>query len=147
MRSAKKILLADSTEYMEWKTWKKYGTPVRSDGMVFALHSMAARINGLWSSILLPMGLGIIGYVSATVINGVTVEAVQTPETLKGIFYLVAIPGTVGNIIPGLIMLIDNYSGKKKEDILEELTKLRAEREAKETLKEEVEEGVLNGVE
>lgn len=143
MRSAKRILLADSTEYMEWKTWKKYGTPVRSDGMVFALHSMALRINSLWTSVLLPAGLGLIGYVSASVVDGVTVQAVQTPETLKGIFYLVAVPGTLGNIIPGLIMLFDNYTGKRKEDILEELKQLRAERDVKLAFPDPVDEEVL----
>lgn len=144
MRSAKKILLADSTEYMEWKTWKKYGTPVRSDAMVFALHSMGLRINYLWSGLLLPLGLSIIGYASAQVINGVTIEATQTPETLKGIFYLVALPGVVGNLIPGLIMLFDNYTGKRKADILAELAEMHAGEETKIALPDvQIENNVL----
>lgn len=135
IRSAKKILLADSTEYMEWKTWKKFGTPVRSDAMVFALHSMGMRINNLWSSILLPLGLTIIGYVSATVIDGVTIEAIQSPETLRGLFYLVTVPGIVGNFIPGLIMLFDSYTGKRKETILAELAQMHADRDAQKALR------------
>lgn len=129
MGVVRKILVADSTEYMEWKTWKKYGTPIRSDGMVFALNSMVNRINGLWKDLLLPFGLTLIGYVSATVIGGETIKAVQSPETLRGIFYLVAIPGTVGNLVPGIIMLFDDYTGKKKEKILQELKEMHAERD------------------
>lgn len=131
IHTSKKIILADSTEYMEWKTWKKYGTPVRSDGMVFAMHSMVARINGLLSSILLPMGLTIIGYKSAQIINGQTIEVTQTAETLHRIFYLLTLPGIVGNFVPSIIMFFDNYTGKRKENILAELAQMHAEEAAK----------------
>lgn len=127
MRAARKMLLADSTDYMEWKAWKKYGYQVRSEGMVFAIYSMARRISMLWRDLLLPAGLALIGYVSAQVINNQTVEAVQTPETLRGIFLLVTVPGILGNIVPGLIMMLDNYTGKRKEQILAELYELRGE--------------------
>lgn len=127
MSVARKMLLADSTEYMEWKTWKKYGTPVRSDGMVMAVNSMANKINSLWKDLLLPAGLALIGYVSATVIDGQTIEVTQSAETLKGIFFLVAVPGFLGNLVPGIIMLFDNYTGKRKEAILAELAAMHAE--------------------
>lgn len=131
MRSAKKILIADSTEYMEWKTWKKYGTPVRSDGMVFALHSMSCRFNSLIASVLFPLSLTIIGYVSATVVGNETIETVQTPETLRKIFYLVTVPGVLGNYLPGLIMLFNKYTGKRKESILAELAQMHADEDAR----------------
>jgi len=126
MGASRKILLADSTDYMEYKSRKKFGVPARSEGMVFAINSMANRINGMWKDLLLPIGLTIIGYVSATVTaDGHTIEAVQTPETLKGIFYLVTIPGIAGNLIPGLITLCDNFHGKRRERILNELAEMR----------------------
>jgi len=134
MSCARRILLADSTEYMEWKTWKKYGTPVRSDGMVMAVNSMTNKINNLWKDLLLPMGLTFIGYISATVIDGQTIEVTQSAETLRGIFYLVAIPGVVGNLLPGIIMLFDNYTGKHKTAILAELAQMHADREAENAL-------------
>jgi Na+/melibiose symporter-like transporter len=62
------------------------------------------------------------------------VEAIQTPETLHGIFLLVAIPGIVGNLVPALIMMFDNFTGKRKEKIMAELETIRAE--AKERLEE-----------
>mgnify|MGYP006344306397 FL=1 len=59
------------------------------------------------------------------------VEAVQTPETLHGIFLLVAVTGIIGNLIPGIIMMFDNFTGKRKEKIMAELEVIRAEAKAK----------------
>lgn len=130
MSSSRMILLADSTDYMEYMTWKKYSEPVRSEAMVFALRSMAARISGFWKSLLFPAGLAIIGYVSAKSFGGTTISVVQSAKTLKGIFYLVTVPGMLGNLIPGTIMLFDNYTGKRKEQILNELYAMRAQKQA-----------------
>ena len=130
MSSSRNILLADSTDYMEYMTWKKYGEPVRSEAMVFALRSTASRISGLWKSLLFPAGLVIIGYVSAKSFGPTTISVVQSTKTLNGIFYLITVSGIAGNIIPGIIMSFDNYTGKRKEKILEELYAMRAQRQA-----------------
>ena len=98
--------------------------------MVFALRSTAARISGLWKSLLFPAGLVVIGYVSAKSFGSSTISVVQSKETLNGIFYLITVSGIVGNIIPGIIMSFDNYTGKRKEKILEELYEMRAKRQA-----------------
>lgn len=129
MSSSRMILLADSTDYMEYMTWKKYGEPVRSEAMVFALRSMASRISGFWKSLLFPAGLALIGYVSAKSFGAGTISVVQSAKTLQGIFYLITVSGMAGNLIPGLIMSLDNYTGKRKEKILEELYAMRAEKE------------------
>lgn len=138
VRTSRRVLIADSTDYMEWKTWKKYGVPIRSEGMVFAVSSMANRISGFGKDLLLPLGLTAVGYISATVLpDGSTVEAVQSAKTLQGIFYLVTIPGVVGSFVPALIVLFDNYTGKRRDNILHELNEMRearlAELEANET--------------
>ena len=64
-------------------------------------------------------------------VNGEMVEAVQTPETLHGIFLLVVIPGIIGNLLPGIIMMFDNFTGKRKEKIMAELEVIRAEAKTK----------------
>ena len=120
--AARRIQLADSADYMDWKMRKKYGVGTRSEGMVFAVNSMAGRINGFWKDLLLPLGLTFIGYVSKQ--DGVE-EVQQSTETLKGLFYLVAIPGVVGNLLPGLVTLLDNFRGKRRERILAELMEMR----------------------
>jgi GPH family glycoside/pentoside/hexuronide:cation symporter len=129
MSAAKKILLADSTDYMEYRMWKKHDEPIRCESMVFALNSMAGRLSGLWKDLLLPAGLVIIGYVSAKSFGPTTINVVQSTQTLNGIFYLLVVTGIAGNLIPALIMFFDNYTGKRKEKILKELTEMRAEKE------------------
>ncbi len=120
--ASRRIQLADSADYMDWKMRKKYGVGTRSEGMVFAVNSMAGRINGFWKDLLLPLGLGLIGYVSKD--DGAeTVK--QSSETLKGLFYLVAVPGVAGNLLPGLVTLLDNFRGKRRERILAELMEMR----------------------
>jgi len=131
MSAARRILLADSTDYMEWKSYQKYGVAQRNEGMVFAFSTMVSRISALWKELLVNTGFALIGYQSAVSINGVMTEVVQTPQTLHGIFLLVAIPGIIGNLIPGIIMLFDNFTGKRKEMIMSELEEIRAETKAK----------------
>lgn len=129
MSAARRVLLADSADYMEWKSYKKLGISVRNEGMIFSFNTMCSRISSLWKDLMIDIGLGLIGYKSAYINEmGESVEAVQTPKTLKGIFYLVVIPGIIGNLIPGLIMRFDNFTGKNKEKILEELKEIRLER-------------------
>ena len=131
MNAARRVLLADSTDYMEWKSYKKYGVAQRNEGMVFAFNTMVSRISALWKELLVNGGLTLIGYQSAQMINGEMVEAVQTAETLHGIFLLVVIPGIIGNLLPGLIMCFDNFTGKRKEKIMAELEEIRAEAKQK----------------
>lgn len=131
MSAAKRVLLADSTDYMEWKSYQKYGVAQRNEGMVFAFSTMVSRVADLWKEFVFNGGMALIGYQSAQMIDGQMVEAVQTPETLHGIFLLVVVPGILGNLIPGIIMMFDNFTGKRKEKIMEELEVIRAEAKEK----------------
>lgn len=126
MGAARRILLADSTDYMEWKSFKKFGVAVRNEGMVFSFSNMVNSMSQLWKDLMIDIGLRIIGYKSAEVVDGKSVDVQQTPQTLKGIFWLVVVPGILGNILPGIIMRFDDYTGKKKEAILKELQEIRA---------------------
>jgi len=130
MGVARNVLLADSTDYMEYMTWKKYGEPVRNEAMVFSLNSMSSRIQGFWKDLLLPAALAAIGYVSAMTFGASSIKVVQTSETLNAIFYIVVGFGIAGNFLPAIIMAFDNFHGKKKEAILAELYEMRAQKEA-----------------
>ncbi len=128
MSSCRKILLADSSDYMEYKTWKKYGEPVRSEAMIFATNSTANRVKTLFKSSLFPIGLLIIGYVSAYSFGNSTIQVIQSENVLRGIFYLITICGIAGNFIPAAFMLLDNFHGKKKEALMSELEEMRLAR-------------------
>ena len=131
MSAAKRVLLADSTDYMEWKSYRKYGVAQRNEGMVFAFSTMVSKIADLWKEFLFNGGMALIGYKSAEKVGDQLVEAVQSPETLHGIFLLVIIPGILGNLLPGIIMMFDNFTGKRKEKIMAELKVIRAEAKAR----------------
>ena len=126
MSAARRVLLADSTDYMEWKSYKKYGIAARNEGMVFAFNTTVSRSAALWKELLINGGLSLIGYKSAEKVGDKMVEAVQTPKTLHGLFLLVVIPGIIGNLLPALVMAFDNFTGKRKEKIMTELEEIRA---------------------
>lgn len=126
MRAAKRILIADSTEYMEWKTYKKYGIAVRSEGMVLAASGIVSKASALLRTNLYNGSLNKIGYQSAYQdASGNTVYPVQSDKTLHGIFLITTLFGFIGNFLPAIVMLFDNYTGKRKEEILEELREIR----------------------
>ena len=50
---------------------------------------------------------------------------------MHGIFLLVAIPGIIGNLVPAIVMMFDNFTGKRKEKIMAELEVIRAESKAR----------------
>ena len=97
--------------------------------MVFSFNTMVSRLSSLWKDLMIDVGLSLIGYKSAKVVNGKSVDVAQTPKTLKGIFWLVVLPGIIGNFVPGIIMMFDDYTGKKKEKILDELQEIRRHEE------------------
>ncbi|MBR0120852.1 MAG: hypothetical protein IJM10_03590, partial [Clostridia bacterium] len=48
-----------------------------------------------------------------------------------GIYKIVSLCGLLGNILPALAFLFDNYSGKNKEKIYAELLEMRTLRDEK----------------
>lgn len=127
MEASRKIIIADSTDYMEWYSGQKYGEGIRSDGLLVATQSIVGKINQLIRVNIKNLSLKAIGYKSgSTNVSGKAVKVVQSDKTLKGIYFVVALCGFIGNLLPGLIMLFDNYTGKRKELILSELRERRA---------------------
>lgn len=129
MSAARKILVADSTDYMEWYTEKKYGAPIRSDGMLIAVQSITGKINTLIRTNIYNVSLSMIGYKSGRQdASGKAVEVIQSESTLKGIYLVTTLCGVIGNFIPGFIYFFDTYTGKRKAEILAELGEMRAQR-------------------
>lgn len=126
-RAAKRIMIADSTEYMEWNTFKKYGVPIRSEGTVLATTSVMGKVNSLIRTNVYNFSMNKIGYQSSYNDKaGNAVYPVQGDKTLHGIFFITTVFGFIGSLIPGIIIMLDNYTGKRKERILEELVEIRA---------------------
>ncbi len=129
MAAGRKILLADSTDYMEWDSEKRYGTPLRSDGMLLAVQSMMGKVNSLLRVNIKNLSLRMIGYQSGQQdASGKAVRVVQSDKTLKGIYFVVTLCGAIGNLIPGIIYSFDSFTGKRKDAVMAELNEMRAAR-------------------
>lgn len=133
MGAARRIIVADSTDYMEWYSEKKYGTPMRSDGILSGAQTLINNAIGLLKANIYNYLFSAIGYQSINSKDNPTIEVnengtYQSNETLRGIFRVVTLCGLIGNICASLCFLFDNYSGKRKQEINEELAAMRAAR-------------------
>ena len=125
--AAKRILVADSTDYMEWYSEKNYGVALRSDGLLSATQNIVTKFNALLKTNLYNGMFGLIKYKSNDLSTGV--KAVQTNSTLHGIYAVASLCGLIGNILPAICFLFDNYSGERKDRIYNELCEMRKARE------------------
>ncbi|MBQ9507575.1 MAG: MFS transporter [Clostridia bacterium] len=144
MGAGRKILLADSTDYMEWYTEKKYGHPVRSDGMLLAAQSIIGKLNSLLRVFIKNTSLTAIGYQSGRQDEtGNAIDVVQTEGTLKGIYFVVTLCGVIGNFLPAIIYSFDSFTGKRRNAIMDELAEMREKRAGTEN--QDRTQTVLNG--
>ncbi len=109
-------LVSDCLDYSEWKTG------FRSDGSMYSLYTFSRKIGSTVASTGIALGLSIVGYVSGE-------NVVQSPETVRGIYYLCNLIPTLcyGLILVG-IGLIFNLNKKKTDQMYADMA---ARREAK----------------
>ncbi len=124
--ASRKIIVADSTDYMEWYSEKTYGSAIRSDGILSSAQTLIGKFINLARANLYNLIFKFIGYKSKDLTSGK--PTVQTPETLKGIFRTFTLCGLLGNTLSAIAFLFDNYTGKKKEAIYAELLEMRKKR-------------------
>ena len=126
--AARNIVVADSTDYMEWYAEKKYGEPLRSDGLLLAAQGLVSKINEMIKKNLSNFLFILTKYVEKN--PALKEKPIQTPKTLRGIFNMVALCGLVGNLLAAICFMFDNYTGKRQKTIFEELTEFRKARAA-----------------
>lgn len=113
-------LIADSVDYIEWKTGK------RSEGVCFAfqtfLSKVTAGIAGVATGIVLDKG----GYIEPDPTQldamGKQILATQSPDTLKWLLFMVTVLPAIGFALTIIPMLFNDYTGKKKNQIQQELS-------------------------
>lgn len=113
-------LIADSVDYIEWKTGK------RSEGVCFAfqtfLSKVTAGIAGVATGIVLDKG----GYIEPDPTQldamGKQILAAQSPDTLKWLLFMVTVLPAIGFALTIIPMLFNDYTGKKKDQIQQELS-------------------------
>lgn len=123
--AARKIITADSTDYMEWYSYKNFGNAVRSDGMLTAANNIVTKFIELCKVNLYNILFSLVKYKSKDLKSNV--PTVQSNSTLKGLYMIISLCGLIGNLFAGITFLFDNYTGTRKERIFAELTEMRAE--------------------
>ena len=125
--ASKKVVLGDSTDYMEWYAEKRFDKPIRSEGLVCTVQSICGAVFGLIGTNIYNPLFKTIGYKESLVKNGAQ-KAIQTPDTLKGLYRMFGLFGAIGNTMAALTYLFDNFNGKRRADILAELVEMRQAR-------------------
>lgn len=110
------IIVADSVDYMEWRTG------VRSEGLVWSINGLKTKAASTMSGMWLPIGLSMIGYHVAQTSSEFII---QSDATKQGLFYLVSLAPLAGSVLAIIPMLFDNFYGKRREQIFQELAERR----------------------
>lgn len=140
--TSKRIIVGDSTDYMEWYSEKTFGKPIHSEGLITATQGICGTVFGFIKTNIYNMLFGAIGYKENTFNEqtGETVEAVQSLRTLKGLYMMFTLCGVIGNFLASGTFLLDNYTGERRERIFAELGEMRKKRAAAEAELAEIRE-------
>lgn len=127
--ASKKIVVGDSTDYMEWYAEKQFGRPIHAEGFITAAQGVLGSVFDIIRTNIYNIWFGRLGYKpNYTDAQGKTVQAVQSEATLQGVYRMFVLCGVIGNFCASVIYLFDNYRGKRKETIEAELAEMRAKR-------------------
>ena len=127
--ASKKVVVGDSTDYMEWYSEKHYGRPIHAEGFLTATQSLLGNLFNIIRTNMYNIVFAKLGYLpNFTDVNGNEVKPVQSEKTLKGIFTMFVLCGVVGNLLASISYLFDRYTGNKKDEIYSELLEMREAR-------------------
>ncbi len=127
--ASKKIVVADSMDYMEWYAEKQYGRPIHAEGFITAAQGVLGSVFDILRTNIYNIWFGKLGFKpNYTNELGKKVQAVQSEETLRGIFRMFVLLGVIGNLCAAVAYRFDNYHGKRKETIAAELEEMREKR-------------------
>ena len=129
--ASKRVIVGDSTDYMEWYSEKHFGEPIHSEGLITAAQGISGAAFGFIKTNIYNILFDKIGYKQNTFdsATGETVEAVQSLGTLKGLYMMFTLCGVIGNFLASGTFLLDNYTGKRRDRIFSELVEMRKKRE------------------
>lgn len=132
MSASKKVVIGDSTDYMEWYSEKHLGKPIHAEGLICSLQAICTTAIGLVvTNIYNPM-FNVIKYKESIVTGGQTTKAIQTDSTIRGLYLMFTLFGVIGNFLASGTYLFDNYTGARKANILIELDEMREKRKLEE---------------
>ncbi len=108
-------IIADSVDYLEWKTGKNAG------GVCFSFQTLLSKINAGIASLATSIVLSVAAFQQPT---GDT-PLPQTDSTLTGLLIMVTLIPAAGFILTSVPMFFNDYTGEKKKKIQAELAERR----------------------
>lgn len=118
-------MVADSVDYLEWKTGR------RSEGVCFASQTFISKLTAGISTLITSFVLKAVNFQEPReVIDAATglmkdVPVEQSETVLSGMFIMVTVIPAVSLALCAIPMIFNDYSGKKKEKVLKELSERR----------------------
>lgn len=117
-------MVGDSVDYLEWKTGR------RSEGICFASQTFISKLTAGISTLITSFVLEAYNYVEPIKSKndfGVTIELAQAQpdETLRGMFIMISLIPAISLALCAIPMFFNDYTGKKKDKIIKELTERR----------------------
>lgn len=119
-------MVGDSVDYLEWKTGR------RSEGICFASQTFISKLTAGISTLITSFVLEAYNYVEPLKAKnefGVSIELAQpqSAETLEGMFIMITVIPAISLALCAIPMFFNDYTGKKKEAIINELKERREE--------------------
>jgi Na+/melibiose symporter-like transporter len=128
------LLLADSIEYVEWKTG------VRTEGITYAFVKFVGKISAALTSALTMFMLKLVKYNPKAMLEtknaGISIAATY-PKVLHMLFILMTLTMTVAFILQLLPMLFYKFEGAFQKKVLDELRERRLAKDSEVQLIEE----------
>lgn len=128
MAASKKVVIGDSTDYMEWYAEKKFNKPIHAEGLICSVQAIFATICEFIGVNIFNSMFSVVKYKESIVVNGETKRVFQSDSTIKGLYMMFTLFGFIGNTLASLTYLFDNYTGEKRNAILAELREMREKR-------------------
>ncbi len=112
-------LIADSVDYLEWKTGK------RADGVCFAFQTFLSKVSAGIATFATSVVLKVCEFKEP--VNDVI--QTQSGTTKNGLFFMITLLPAIGFLLTMIPMFFNDYTGAKKEKIQKELAEAREKKE------------------
>jgi Na+/melibiose symporter-like transporter len=123
-------MIADSVDYVEWKTGKI------NEGVTVSFQTLMNKLMYALQTGLVSLVLIIIKFVEPVKVGDQLITQQQSDYTLKGFFFMITVIPAIGWLVSAIPMKFYSFIGEERALAHQELGKMREERLAKELSQE-----------
>lgn len=116
-------MIADSVEYVEWKTGR------RAEGVTVSFQTLMNKLMTALQTAVVSLALIVLHFVQPVEVDGELITQAQSEFTTKGFFWLITIFPAIGWALSVIPMAFYKFIGKERQRAHEELAVQRAGKE------------------